>query len=390
MPGRRGQVALPPARSRGARGDRADRQQGRLAIGAGTTAVTVWDVAKWPVLLIVVIAVLYYAAPNARLRGFKSIMPGALLAVVIWLIASAGFAYYVASFGSYNKTYGALGAVIVLFVWLWITNVAILLGAEVNAERERSRQLRDGTPGAERELQLQERSVPKRKSGHAPPDVVTNQPFTFSLPAPGPPARPGRAAGSPDLPSQFPSHSPAPPASAMGRRVGPSLAAYGREPGRESADLESVLDKVWRVRISNPQLVVTEVRAPRVMLEGCPNNSQDPAMPNACRNRQQQLSAVSIFAAQQPIGCGQLGCLQDGCSACSLHSALLPNRALVLKVAPLRGHSTRRHRARRRGRPPDIGHAASDSSRDGTWPVSPWLRSDPRSCYVAASENGRL
>ena len=136
------------------------------AIGAGTTAVTVWDIAKWPVLLIVVIfmiAVLYYAAPNARLRGLKSIMPGALLAVVIWLIASAGFAYYVANFGSYNKTYGTLGAIIALFVLLWITNVAILLGAEVNAERERSRQLRDGTPGAERELQLEERSAPKPK-----------------------------------------------------------------------------------------------------------------------------------------------------------------------------------------------------------------------------------
>ena len=136
------------------------------AIGVGTTAVTVWDIAKWPVLLIVVIfmiAVLYYAAPNARLRGLKSIMPGALLAVVIWLIASAGFAYYVANFGSYNKTYGTLGAIIALLVWLWITNVAILLGAEVNAERERSRQLRDGTPGAERELQVKERSAPKQK-----------------------------------------------------------------------------------------------------------------------------------------------------------------------------------------------------------------------------------
>jgi membrane protein len=83
--------------------------------------------------------------------------------VVIWLIASAGFAYYVAHFGSYNKVYGAQGAAIALLVWLWITNVAILLGAEVNAERERSRELRDGTPGAEREIQLRERSVPKRK-----------------------------------------------------------------------------------------------------------------------------------------------------------------------------------------------------------------------------------
>jgi membrane protein len=109
------------------------------------------------------IAVLYYAAPNARLRGLKSIMPGVLLALVIWLIASLGFAYYVANFGSYNKTYGTLGGVIALLVWLWISNAAILLGTEVNAERERSRQLRGRTPGAERELQLEERSVPKRK-----------------------------------------------------------------------------------------------------------------------------------------------------------------------------------------------------------------------------------
>jgi membrane protein len=136
------------------------------AIGAGHVAVTIWDIAKWPVLLVVVIfmiSVLYYAAPNARLRGLKSIMPGAALAIAIWLVASAGFAFYVANFGSYNKTYGTLGAAIALLVWLWITNVAILLGAEVNAERERSRELREGAPGAERELQLRERSAPKRR-----------------------------------------------------------------------------------------------------------------------------------------------------------------------------------------------------------------------------------
>jgi membrane protein len=134
------------------------------AIGASGATVTAWDIAKWPVLLVVVtfmIAVLYYASPNARLRGLKSIIPGSLLAVGVWLLASAGFAYYVANFGSYNKVYGALGAVVVFLVWLWITNLAILVGAEVNAERERSRQLRAGTPGAERELQLRERTVPK-------------------------------------------------------------------------------------------------------------------------------------------------------------------------------------------------------------------------------------
>lgn len=136
------------------------------AVGIGASAVTVWNIAKWPVLLIVVmfmIALLYYASPNAKLRGLKSIMPGAVLAVAVWLVASAAFAFYVANFGSYNKTYGTLGGIIIFLVWMWITNVAILLGAEINAERERSRQLQDGIPGAERELQLEERSEPKAK-----------------------------------------------------------------------------------------------------------------------------------------------------------------------------------------------------------------------------------
>ena len=136
------------------------------ALGIGNSAVTVWNIAKWPVLLIVVslmIALLYYASPNAKLRSVRSIVPGAFLAVVVWLVASAAFAFYVANFGSYNKTYGAIGGIIIFLVWVWITNVAILLGAEINAERERSRQLRDGTPGAEREIQLDERSEPKAK-----------------------------------------------------------------------------------------------------------------------------------------------------------------------------------------------------------------------------------
>jgi membrane protein len=134
------------------------------AVGIGSGAVTAWNIAKWPVLFIVVvfmIALLYYASPNAKLRGLKSIVPGAALAIVVWLLASAAFAFYVANFGSYNKTYGALGAVIVFLVWLWITNVAILLGAELNAELERTRQLKEGTPEAERELQVEERSEPK-------------------------------------------------------------------------------------------------------------------------------------------------------------------------------------------------------------------------------------
>jgi membrane protein len=136
------------------------------AIGLGGTAVTVWNIAKWPVLFAVVVCmftVLYYASPNAKLGGLKSIVPGAALAIVVWLVASAAFAFYVANFGSYNKTYGSLGAIIIFLVWLWITNVAILLGAELNAERERTRQLKEGVPEAERELQLEERSQPKAK-----------------------------------------------------------------------------------------------------------------------------------------------------------------------------------------------------------------------------------
>jgi membrane protein len=135
-------------------------------LGVGGTAVTIWNIAKWPVLLVVVIvmfAVLFYAAPNVKLAGFRWVTPGALLAVALWILASAGFAFYVANFGSYDKTYGTLGGLVVFLVWMWITNSALLLGMELNAERERSRELKAGVPGAERELQLDARSTPKRQ-----------------------------------------------------------------------------------------------------------------------------------------------------------------------------------------------------------------------------------
>ena len=113
--------------------------------------------------VVVMIALLYYASPNAKLRGVKSILPGAALAVVDWLVASAAFAFYVANFGSYDKTYGTFAGVIIFLLWLWITNVAILLGAELNAELERSREIEAGVPGAEREIQLEPRSEPNDK-----------------------------------------------------------------------------------------------------------------------------------------------------------------------------------------------------------------------------------
>jgi membrane protein len=116
-------------------------------LGVGGTAVTVWDIAKWPVLLLVVsfmFSILYWAAPNVKHPGFRWLTPGGVLAVVIWAIASAAFAFYVANFSSYNKTYGALAGVVVFLVWLWISNIAVLLGAEFNAELERGRLIEAG------------------------------------------------------------------------------------------------------------------------------------------------------------------------------------------------------------------------------------------------------
>jgi membrane protein len=124
------------------------REVGNL-IGVGSTAVSIWDIAKWPVLLVLVsimFSILYWAAPNVKQPGFRWLSPGGLLAVVIWVVASALFALYVASFSSYNKTYGALAAAIVFLVWLWISNVALLLGAELNAELERARRIGGGQP----------------------------------------------------------------------------------------------------------------------------------------------------------------------------------------------------------------------------------------------------
>jgi membrane protein len=132
-------------------------------LGVGDNAVTVWNYAKWPILaalFVLTIDLLYFASPNAKLRGFAWMTPGALLALVLWGLASTGFAIFVANFGSYDKTYGTLGGVVVLLIWIWITNVAILLGHQLNAERERSRQLAEGVPKAEEELQLEPRQEP--------------------------------------------------------------------------------------------------------------------------------------------------------------------------------------------------------------------------------------
>ena len=130
------------------------------ALGLSDTVLTLWRFAKWPAMLVLVLAifgVLYYTTPNAKVSGVRWITGGAILALVAWIGASILFALYVSNFGSYDKTYGTLGGVVVFLIWLWVTNMAILLGAEFNAETERAKQLHTNVAGAERSLQLPER-----------------------------------------------------------------------------------------------------------------------------------------------------------------------------------------------------------------------------------------
>jgi membrane protein len=127
------------------------------ALGISDSVLSAWRYAKWPAMIVLVVAIfgfLYYTTPNAKVSGVRWVSGGAVVALVAWIVASIAFAIYVSNFGSYNKTYGALGGVVVFLLWLWLTNLAILLGAEFNAETERAKQLHVGVAGAERELQL--------------------------------------------------------------------------------------------------------------------------------------------------------------------------------------------------------------------------------------------
>jgi membrane protein len=135
-------------------------------LGIGQTAVDIWEIAKWPVMALVfllLLAILYYASPNVKLRGFKAVTMGSLVAFVVWIVASALFGLYVSNFGSYDKTYGTLAGLVALLVWFWISNLAILFGHQLNAEHERSLELAEGRPRAEREIQLEPRDEPKEK-----------------------------------------------------------------------------------------------------------------------------------------------------------------------------------------------------------------------------------
>nr|WP_312018693.1 YihY/virulence factor BrkB family protein [Streptomyces sp. I05A-00742] len=127
-------------------------RQAGTALGVGDGALAVWSIVKWPVLVllvIVMIATLYWASPNVRGRGFRWVTPGSFVALLLWMAVSAGFALYVAHFASYNKTYGTFAGLVIFLMWLWFTNLAILLGLEFDAELARERAILGGHPAGE-------------------------------------------------------------------------------------------------------------------------------------------------------------------------------------------------------------------------------------------------
>ena len=134
------------------------------AVGLDATVLTVWNVVKWPVMVVILalmIAVLYYSTPNVKLRGFTWVSPGAGVAILVAVVASAAFGFYVANFGSYNKTYGTLAGVVIFLIWFWLINLSLLFGIELDAEIERTKELKSGVPEAEKEIQLDARDDPK-------------------------------------------------------------------------------------------------------------------------------------------------------------------------------------------------------------------------------------
>jgi membrane protein len=162
------------------------------AIGLGDNLVVLWSYAKWPVLALVVmfvVALLYYSTPNVKFTKFRVISVGAFVAILVWLVASIGFAFYVGNFSSYNKTYGSVAGIVVALLWLWITNVALLFGAELDAELERGRQLQMGV-ASEESLQLpvrDTRGIEKAEARHAK-DVEAQREIRHAATGPGDPA----------------------------------------------------------------------------------------------------------------------------------------------------------------------------------------------------------
>jgi membrane protein len=149
-------------------------------LGIGESVLFVWDIAKWPILVaiaVALVATLYYATPNIKQPKFRWMSVGAFVALVVWAIASAAFGFYAANFSSYNETYGSIGGVIVFLLWVWISNMALLFGAELDAELERGRELQAGIE-AEELIQLPPRDTrqsDKQAEQHAKDVLIGRQ-----------------------------------------------------------------------------------------------------------------------------------------------------------------------------------------------------------------------
>ncbi|MGV8873779.1 MAG: YihY/virulence factor BrkB family protein [Rhodococcus sp. (in: high G+C Gram-positive bacteria)] len=192
------------------------------AIGLGSTALAVWNIARWPIVLVLVVlavAVLYYATPNVQQPKFRWISSGAAVAIIVWIVLSAGFGLYVANFGSYNKTYGSLAGAVVFLLWLWLTNLALLFGAELDSELERGRQLQAGLV-AEEQLQLPPRDTrASDKNAEKDLDAVEHGRALREHHNPSPPDRP--AVSNPPHPVDH--APPTPPSDADPRMVAASV-----------------------------------------------------------------------------------------------------------------------------------------------------------------------
>jgi membrane protein len=210
-------------------------QRASDALGLGSTALTVWNYAKWPVLLLLVafmIALLYWGTPNVKGRGLRWVTPGSALAVLIWIVASVGFAFYVANFGSYNKTYGTLAGVIIFLVWLWITNLAFLLGLEFDAELARQRAISGGHPSREEPYvaprdtrKWPSSGVRQPEGGPEPAPQDQGPPDTGREPGQGPGEGPGQGPGQGSEQGRGPGHG--------AREARPGERGFGEEGGPE-------------------------------------------------------------------------------------------------------------------------------------------------------------
>jgi len=161
------------------------------AIGVGDDLLTIWNIAKWPLLaavVMMVVALLYWATPNVSFTRFRLISVGSFVAIMVWVVASLGFAEYVARFSTYNETYGSVAGAVVALLWLWITNLALLFGAELDAELERGRELQLGI-AAEEALQLpvrDTREIQKKQTRRAQ-DIAVQRDIRLAAAGPGDP-----------------------------------------------------------------------------------------------------------------------------------------------------------------------------------------------------------